>query len=84
MADFECLTSLGKQQRKKNLVEDGAKELGNKLKTLSGLVDQLRTEEDHIQEQLRNSLLELRNEIEHAESKQRKIQDYLRTIPRID
>ena len=69
---------------RRNPIDSSIEELCAKLKRIRQLTESLRTEEDFIKDLLRSNCAELHNDIENTEIKQRKLQEYLKRLPRID
>lgn len=64
----------------KKIIETGSNEIMTKLNKLGQLVDQFRTEEIAIRQQLRDIHHELKLDVDQCELKQRKIQDCLKNL----
>lgn len=72
------------ESEKQTTVEIGASDIFKKLAHLDELMEKLHAEEMNIREQLHKTCQDLKNQVEHIETKQKKMQSLLKTYVNYD
>lgn len=66
--------------RTQTLIEKGAKDFLGKFALIDQVFQKLESEELNTREKLRRCIVDLQEEVTHAEQKHKKIQDFLKTF----